>query len=160
MSDEAQEESPIDKILREAKERTEEILDEVERLTAIDTDNLDIAYQDSSKNMSKLQRLYWTEGTKLKGLQDTQKSIKLQRWKHYSGKMPSAHYAKNPLQEAVQKTDLPMYIDADPLVQNMNKVVAESEVRIKAIETAIKVMASRGYDIKALIDYKKFTSGT
>jgi hypothetical protein len=36
----------------------------------------------------------------------------------------------------------------------------ESEQRVKAIENGIKIMQSRGYDVKTVLEYKKFTSGT
>lgn len=149
-----------EKALEEAELRTQDVLDEVEMYTAFDTDNLDITAGMAAKNMSKLQRLYYTEGTRLKRMQDMLKQAKLLRWKHYSGKMPSSHYAKNPLQEAILKTDLPMYVDSDPTILQVGRLLNESEQRVKAIENGIKMMQTRGYDVKTVLEYKRFTSGT
>lgn len=147
-------------VLAEAQLRTQDVLDEVERLTQFDTDNLDIALNAAPKNMSHMQRLYYLEGSRLKRFQDAIKSAKHARWKHYAGKMPSAHYSKNPLQEAVQKSDLDRYVDSDPLIQNYNQLLTEYEQRVKAIENGIKMLQTRGYDVKTVLEYKRFTSGT
>uniref|UniRef100_A0AAU6W5H1 Repair and recombination protein UvsY n=1 Tax=Pseudomonas phage Cygsa01 TaxID=3138529 RepID=A0AAU6W5H1_9VIRU len=149
-----------ERALEEAQLRTQDVLDEVELYTAFDTDNLDITAGMASKNMSKLQRLYYTEGTRLKRMQDMLKQAKMLRWKHYSGKMPSEHYRKQQLQEAILKTDLDRYIDTDPMVLQVGQLLNESEQRVKAIENGIKMMQTRGYDVKTVLEYKKFTSGT
>lgn len=152
--------SEADRVLAEAELRTQDVLDEVEMYTAFDTDNLDITAGMASKNMSKLQRLYYTEGTRLKRVQDMLKQAKMNRWKHYGNKMPSEHYRKQPLQEAILKTDLDKYVDTDPIVVQIGRLVNESEQRVKAIENGIKMMQTRGYDVKTVLEYKKFTSGT
>ncbi len=160
MSDEKTQEEILDGLLLNAQERTLEVLDDIELFTKLDTDNLDIAMMAAPKNMSKLQRLYHVEGAQLKKNQDALKSMRHSRWKFYAGKAPNAYYRKNPLDEVVLKTDLPQYIDSDPLVQKMNLIVVESETRIKAIEAGIGMLKTRGYDIRTIYEYKRFTSGT
>lgn len=150
----------FNQMLVESQDRTEEVLDEVERYTSFDTDNLDIAMMNGPKNMSRMQRLFYSEGTKLKRLQDTLKTMRLNRWKFYQGKLPSDFYRKHPLQETVIKSDVDKYIDADPMITNMNRLINEAEHRVKAIENGIKCLQTRGYDVKTILDYKRFTSGT
>lgn len=141
-------------------ESFEEINNLISEMLSIDEENLDGSALEQPKIFSFLQRLYAIHSRKLSKLMTDQKKVDLFRWKYYNEKLPSEYYTKKePLREKVLKTDVDKYLKTDDLVVEAKNQVEEQDRIVNLIESAQKVMASRGFDIKNAIEYRKFLLG-
>lgn len=78
---------------------------------------------------------------------------KKEKWEYYSGK------GEKPFEHRLLKTDVPLYLDNDPDLTKIKDRLDLQEVKLNFIETFIKALQQRGYNVKAALDYLKFTSG-
>lgn len=137
----------------------EEIESEIDKLLEVNGDDLDAEAIRNTKIFTKISRIYIQKSRQLGKLLDQQKQIEHVRKRHYSGKLTSEHYKKEPLNEAILKADIPEYMDIDPLVVEMRNQVKECERIVKFLEDSKKTLYSRGFDIKNAIDYRKMMLG-
>ena len=85
--------------------------------------------------------------------------LRKEKWEYYTGKAPAQVYAEKPFNLKLLKTDVDKYLDSDPeLAKNKQKVEYVSTV-IDFLESTIKQISNRGFQIKNAIDWRKFTSG-
>lgn len=142
------------------KEATyEEIEGEVDRLLAINPDDLDGEAIRNAKIFTSINRIYIYKSRKLGELLTALHKLELSRQRYYSGKATAEQYKKEPLTEAILKTDIPNHMNVDPLVVEMRNVVKECERTVKFLEDAKGQLRQRGFDIKNAIDYRKMMLG-
>lgn len=137
----------------------DEIVDKIEVLLSINSDRLDEEATRRSKIFVELQKMYRVRASKLVKLIDQQKVVYFNRRRHYEGKMPGKWYKDNPLNEAVLKTDVPMYMDVDTAVIEIKGLVHEEELIVKLIEDAMKQLGSRSFDIQNALEFRKQMGG-
>jgi len=63
----------------------------------------------------------------------------------------------NPLR--ILKSDVPMYIDSDNDLGEIDMKIEYQKEKINALEGIIKHLSARGFQIKAAIDWEKFKAG-
>lgn len=144
----------------EYKEKTfEELETEVDQLLNIESDNLDGESIRSPKIFNVLSRMYVQKGRKLYELTGQLNKLVLQRERYYGGKETAEYYKKNPLNEAILKSDISKYVDVDPLVVEMRRLVKECEVTVKFLEESKKELHQRRFDVKNAIDYRRMMLG-
>lgn len=95
-------------------------------------------YQDELKVLKKMKYDFYTQGP-------TKETIEL-GWE-----MP-------PIGK-VLKAEVSSYIDSDKHIIELSKKIGLQHEKISLLESIIKVLMNRGYNIKTLVDYIKFTSG-
>ena len=137
----------------------EEISTYVDSLLAINGDNLDTASIENPKIFTQLHRMYVQAGRKLEKMLNQKDKVEHLRTRHYNGKMPAEHYKKDPLNEAVLKTDIPMMLNIDPIVVEVRSIVKEQERIVEYLEEAKKQLKSRSYDIKTAVEWRKIMMG-
>lgn len=126
----------------------------------IDEVSLDYASLSTAKLLSKYGTLYSDEYLTLSDLKDRQKKYKLERWKYYSGKQTSKYYADfGAMHEEINRGDLEKYLDADPIMVAVNKVVDIQTAIVSLLDKTSKELNGRNYQIKTALDYRKFVSG-
>jgi hypothetical protein len=57
------------------------------------------------------------------------------------------------------KSELPMHIDSDSDIIKSTLRIAVQQEKVDVLESIIKSLNGRGYNIKAAIDYEKFKTG-
>ena len=57
------------------------------------------------------------------------------------------------------KQDLPIHVDADQQVIDMSLRVGIQDEKVSYLESIIKMINNRGFQIKSIIDWAKFTQG-
>lgn len=125
----------------------------------VDQSNLEGAAAENSRIFTVLQNLYSVHTRKLKKLYNDVKKVEMARTRHYQGKMPAEHYKKDPLPEAVLKSEVDKYVAVDPVVVEIKGLYADTEMTVTLIEEAKKMLNQRGWDIRAIIDLRKMQSG-
>lgn len=125
----------------------------------IDQSNVEGALAEGTKIFSVIQRLWAIHSRNLKTRLTQVKKIEMLRTRHYLGKLPRAHYEKDPLPESILKSDVDKYVAVDDLVIEMRALAHDSELIVTLIEDAKKTLTQRGWDIRAIIDLRKFNAG-
>jgi hypothetical protein len=57
------------------------------------------------------------------------------------------------------KADIPMYMDADDDIIKMNLKIGYQQEKVEFLESIIKSLVNRGFQIKAAIEWQRFTMG-
>ncbi len=137
----------------------EQIEEYVDGLLNINGDDLDAEAIRNPKIFSKLSRIYVLRGRKLSELQTQLARLEHKRKRYYSGKETAEVYKKEPLTEAILKTDIDSYMAIDPIIVEMRNLVKEEDRIVKFIEDAKGLLRWRGNDIKNAIEYRKLMMG-
>lgn len=95
-----------------------------------------VAYRAKKKNLA--QRLDRTRREKLD---------------HYKGRTDNPH----PIRLTAGETDA--YVKSDPDFQTPDAQLEMADIAVDYIERIIKVLTSRSYDLRAILEYNKFVSG-
>jgi len=64
-----------------------------------------------------------------------------------------------PFQLNVLKSDVPMHIEADQDIINLNLKIAMQQEKVDVLESIIKSIKDRGFQIKNAIEFEKFKVG-
>lgn len=126
----------------------------------IDEIDLDSSLLEVPKLFSKWSAMLSDETIKLKDLYGFKESVKLERWKYYSGKQTDEYISKHGiLHEKILKTDIDRYLSCDEKLTIVNDLCTIQKEVVDTIERTLKEISSRNFHIKAIIDWRKFTSG-
>lgn len=137
----------------------EDVITYIETELNIDDSNLGNEATRQVKIFSGFQRLHMLQTRKLEKLMNQLEIVKNARIRHYTGKMPGEHYKKEPLREAVLKSEVDQWLKIDSQLVEMKGLVNEQERIVKAIEEGKKQLSDRGYLIKNAIDFVKMSMG-
>ena len=133
---------------------------EIQKDGEIDEVQLDSASLSTAKLQSRYSTWYTDEYLQLADLKVTQKRYKLERWKYYAGKQTSKYYADyGPMHEEIIKSDIDKYLDADPIMIAVNKIVDIQTMIVSMLDKFAKDLNGRNYQIRTALDYRKFVSG-
>ncbi len=112
---------------------------------------------------SKYYRLFIDETLAVKGWQMKLKVLKRLKYEYYSGSIAEEDLVENgwePNQLKILRTDIPMYIDADKDVVEATLKMSARQAKADYLESIIRQIQNRGYNIKTLVDYQRFRSGS
>lgn len=89
---------------------------------------------------------------------------KLQRLKHeyYTGVISEEDLREHqwtPFMLKILRTDLSMYLDSDEDLQTMQLKIDMQKEKVDFLDSAIKSLTTRGYQIKNAIDWTRFQMG-
>lgn len=128
----------------------------------IDKDDLSSEVLKIPNLHGKYYKLFIQEKMKLIKLQENKKRLTLDKHDYYRGIMPIEEVKKRgwePWQITVLKQELPMYIDADQDVIDLNLKISLVKEKVEMIESFIKSLSMRGYNIKTALDFIRFRAG-
>jgi len=105
--------------------------------------------------------VFTDETITLKNLYSFKEKTKLERWKYWMGKQTDKYYAENGLQhEKILKSDVDKYMAADDKLELVNDVVTRQKALVDYVEKVMKEIGNRGFHIKSIIEWRRFTSGS
>jgi hypothetical protein len=138
-------------------------IDEIQTLweedSKIDPDNL---HQESLKIPSLHAKYYkiYNNIILLKKLEENKyKILRKERWLYYSGKAEPDVYKENPFDHKVLKPDLDKYMDADSDLLKITSKIEYYQSMINYLDSILKTILNRTYQIKNAIEYMRFTAG-
>lgn len=102
------------------------------------------------------------ERLKLKKLRSSKDELILAKTEYFMGKMAREDMqAKGwePFTMRLLKQDVPTYMNADQDVIKLNLQIGLQEEKVEVLESIMKTIANRGFQIKNYIDWKKFENG-
>ena len=88
------------------------------------------------------------------------KNIRHERYEYYSGKADPDVYVKDPFPKKVRDKDaMQKYLDADEKLSNVSMKIEYYQVMINYIDSILKQISNRTYQIKNSIEFLKFQAG-
>ena len=110
----------------------------------------------------KYLKIYIDERIRLKGLQfDLNKLIKL-KTDYYAGNLTEEELEKLGWEQFLTrliKTEITKYLEADEDIIKMKKNIVLMEEKIHYLDSIIKMVSNRGFQIKSAIDWIKYKDG-
>jgi hypothetical protein len=84
------------------------------------------------------------------------------KYDYYRGILPEEDLKENgwqPFQLNVLKSEVTMYIESDKDIIKMNLRLAHQQEKVDVLDSIIKSIKDRGFQIKNAIEYEKFKVG-
>lgn len=91
--------------------------------------------------------------------QNKYKILKKKKWLYYSGKADPEIYREKPFDHKVLKPDIDKYLDADEDIIRIVSKIDYYQTMLSFIDSILKTILSRTYQIKNAIEFMKFTAG-
>lgn len=125
--------------------------------TALDDESLKIP-----KLHHRYYQIYISEKLLLRSYESDMKRLKLEKYEFYS-QGPSEETKEKgwvmPSKGLILKSDIPMYLEADPDIIKLSLKIGLQQEKIELLESIIKNVSTRGYNIKTAVDFLRWTSG-
>ena len=126
----------------------------------IDPDNLHNESLNIPSLHAKYFQLYNTILLLRKKAEQQRKNIRHQRYEYFSGKADPEVYASNPFPKKIRDKDtMQKYLDADDKLSNSSLKIEYYDTMLAYIESILKVIQNRTYQIKNAIEFMRFQSG-
>lgn len=130
-----------------------------EKDSQIDMDNL----HQESINIPVLHSKYYDIYNNLlllKAKAEQQKNVRHERYEYYSGKADPDVYQKDPFPKKVRDKDaMNKYLDADKKLSTISMKIEYYQVMINYVDSILKQISNRTYQIKNSIEFLKFQAG-
>lgn len=142
--------------------KLEEIFDQWSKDSTIDKTELGQAAINIPQLHHKYYKIFSQERLLLKKLEQDMKKLKKVKWEYYCGILDQETLEQNgwePVQLKILKQDIPTYMDSDNDIIQLNLRIAIQQEKIELLESVIRNIMNMGYNVKAAIDWVKFTSG-
>lgn len=111
---------------------------------------------------SKYYQIFATERSQLRMLEYQLVNLKRLKYEYYAGtiseeELKSNHWDPNPLR--ILRSDIPMYLESDSDIVKLSARADLQRDKVEFVESIIKSLPARGYQIKAAVDWEKFKVG-
>lgn len=131
-----------------------------EKDSKIDPDNLHIESLNIPVLHAKYFDLYNTINLLKKRAEQQKKRIRHERYEYFTGKADPEIYLENPFPKKVRdKETLQGYLDSDEKLSQVCLKIDYYETLLNYIESILKVIQNRTYQIKNAIEFIKFQAG-
>lgn len=140
----------------------EEIYTEWSKDGEIDQTNVSSESANIPKLHNKYFQMYVKEGLKLKKLKADYKKFYKLKCEYYRGELDIEElkqYGWKPQALKILKGDVPTYVDADDDVVNMTLKIGLQESIVEYLESIIRQINNRGFQLKTIVDWERFRTG-
>jgi len=111
---------------------------------------------------SKYYNIYSKERLQLRRLESELKVLQKLKYEYYGGTLDYEELKEQgwePNNLKILRADIPQYVDSDKEVIEHTLKVAYQKEKVEFLDNAIRSLNSRGFNIKAAIDWEKFKMG-
>ena len=138
----------------------EKIQEMWERDSKIDPDNLHTESLNIPSLHAKYHEMFNNIYLLRKKAEQQRRNIRHERYEYYSGKADPDVYVENPFPKKIRDKDtMQKYLDADERLQTVNLKIDYYETMLNYVESILKQISNRTYQIKNAIEWSRFTSG-
>ena len=131
-----------------------------EKDAKIDRDNLHEESLNIPSLHAKYFELYNTIFLLRKKAEQQRKNIRHERYEYFSGKADPDVYIENPFPKKIRDKDtMQKYLDADDKLSTSSLKIDYYDTMLVYIESILKVIQNRTFQIKNAIEFMKFNSG-
>jgi hypothetical protein len=126
----------------------------------IDPDNLHTESLNIPVLHAKYFDLYNTIILLRKKAEQQKKNIHHERYEYFSGKADPDVYVENPFPKKIRdKETMQKYLDADDKLSSINMKICYYDTMLYYLESILKVIQNRTYQIKNSIEFLRFNAG-
>jgi len=140
----------------------DEIHEEWSKDAHIERDLLDEESRKIPQLQSKYFKMYSTERMRLKSMEFKYKELYKLKYEYYMGTIADEDLMENgwePNPLKILKADVNMYIEADKdVIESLQKKAMQQE-KVDTLDSIIRSINTRGFQIKNAIDWTRFTNG-
>jgi hypothetical protein len=111
---------------------------------------------------SKYYNIYSDERMTLRALERSFRNLKTIKYEYYNGTISQEQLNAQgwePFQLRILKSDIPMYLESDKELQDLQARIDLQSEKVEFVESIIKTLPARGFNIKAAIDWERFKVG-
>lgn len=138
----------------------EKIQEMWEKDAKIDPDNLHTESLNIPVLHAKYFDLYNTIVLLRKKAEQQKKNIHHERYEYFSGKADPDVYVENPFPKKIRdKETMQKYLDADDKLSSINMKIYYYDTMLYYLESILKVIQNRTYQIKNSIEFLRFNAG-
>jgi len=138
----------------------EKIQEMWERDSKIDPDNLHTESLNIPSLHAKYHEMFNNIYLLRKKAEQQRRNIRHERYEYYSGKADPDVYVENPFPKKIRDKDtMQKYLDADERLQTVNLKIDYYETMLNYVESILKQISNRTYQIKNAIEWSRFTAG-
>jgi len=140
----------------------DELKEMVKKDIALDETQLDKESARTPQIHNKYLLFYMEEKLSLSRMESELNILKNKKWLYYSGKMSQEELDENGWEQYdlhVLRTDVDKIIEADSQVIKQKLKVDYQKERVNYLESIIKIINNRQWNIRSIIDWLKFTNG-
>ncbi|MFZ4597934.1 MAG: recombination mediator protein UvsY [Terrimicrobiaceae bacterium] len=140
----------------------EQIKAQAELDTAIDVNHLDEESTKVPQIHNKYLCILMDEKLLLEKYESNLKILKRDKWLYYSGKLSEEELKKKgwePFDLNILKQDLDRFIDSDMEVITLSNKLFLQKEKVNYIESVIKIISNKMWNIRSAIEWIKFTQG-
>lgn len=131
-----------------------------EKDSKIDIDNLHTESLNIAALHSKYFQIYNNVLLLRKKADQQKRNIRHERYEYYTGKADPEIYIEDPFPKKIRDKDtLQKYLDADEKLSNICLKIDYYETMLNYLESILKVIQNRTYQIKNAIEFIKFQAG-
>ena len=131
-----------------------------EKDSKIDPDNLHTESLNIPCLHAKYFELYNTIFLLRKKAEQQRKNIRHERYEYFSGKADPEVYVENPFGKKIRdKSTMEKYLDADEKLSNCSLKIDYYETMLVYLESILKMISNRTFQIKNSIEFMRFNSG-
>lgn len=141
----------------------EELFNEWDKDSSIDKTKLDDESLRITKLHHKYYKLFIAERSRFRHLEGELKKLKLEKTEFYTqghNEETRAKRWKLPAKGVIIKSDVPMYVEADQDIIDLTLKIGIQQEKIEFLESIIKSLNNRGYNIKTAVEFIKFMNGS
>ena len=138
----------------------EKIQEMWEKDAKVDPDNLHTESLNIPVLHAKYFDLYNTIVLLRKKAEQQKKNIHHERYEYFSGKADPEIYVENPFPKKIRdKETMQKYLDADDKLSSINMKICYYDTMLYYLESILKVIQNRTYQIKNSIEFLRFNAG-
>lgn len=142
--------------------KLEEIYEQWKKDAEIDITELGNEAIKIAKLHHKYYQILSSERLLLKSQEAEMKRLKLDKYEFFTqgpNEETEEKGWKLPAKGLILKADIPMYMEADGDIIKLSLKIGLQQEKIELLESIIRTLMNRGYNVKAAIDFQKFISG-
>lgn len=143
--------------------KLDEIMTEWESDSKIDKSELALESLRIPELHHKYYKIFTHEALVLRKLKSDHDVLKFQKWEFYTQgptKETKDQGWEFPAIGKIIKSEVELYMSADPDIIKSNLSIAHQTEKVQALESILKTIANRTFQIKNAIEFLKFTNGT
>ena len=128
----------------------------------IDDTELDVESMTIPQLHGKYLNFYLDEKLVLQKLNSDYYRLKKTKWEYYTGKLDQdqlEEYGWEPFQFKILKQDIDLYMDSDEDLQKLSNRVAYQKEKINYLDSILKSINNRQWNIRNAIEWRKFING-
>jgi len=141
----------------------EQILDEWQQDATMDPTDIGKESIKTAKLHHKYLQMLIEERLVMKKVKSKHRRLYKEKWEYYLGLMSQEQLQERgwePMMLKGLKQDVDTYIEADEQMADLQLKLEYHEEKIEALESIIKTINNRGFQIKNFIDWERFKTGS